>query len=188
MSDIPKSKAIPVHIDEVLPPEGKHANIWPEGKRPQNFTEWLTWVLDEAIRVPGTKFRFGLDPLISLFPIFGASASSGVGMWIVFEGVRHRAPISLLLRMSLNQMLNDIGGSIPIVGDIWSAFYKSNSINLALLNRWKAGEHAALKKSSRIVLFCFLAVWLGIMALWFFVWFSLVTMAWKIMRGVFGGA
>ena len=176
------SKAREVKIDAVLPPESEHDNIWANGKRPQNFTEWLTWVLDEAIRVPGTKFRFGLDPLISLLPVFGATASSGAGMWIVFEGVRHRAPISLLLRMSFHQLLNDIGGSIPVIGDIWSAFYKSNSKNLSLLNRWKAGEHDALKKSSRLMLFAFLALWLGIMAAWLFIWSAVVWMIWAALK------
>ena len=185
MPTAPKNQATPVQVDEVLPPAGKDDIFWKDGKRPANFTEWLTWMLDAAIKVPGTKFRFGLDPLLSLLPVFGATAASGVGMWVVIEGIRHRAPISLLIRMAMNQLFNDIGGTVPVIGSLWSAYFKSNSRNLSLLNRWKAGEHAALKKSSRLVLCAFIGVWLGIMALWLFVWFSVAALVWSAFRGIF---
>ena len=52
---------------------------------------WLALIMDEFLRLPGTKFRFGLDPLLGLLPGVGDTASairfrirlaSGSAIWI----------------------------------------------------------------------------------------------------------
>jgi uncharacterized protein DUF4112 len=48
---------------EVLPPEEKRKR---QGLEP--LFKWLAYIMDEVLRVPGTQFRFGLDPLIGLIP------------------------------------------------------------------------------------------------------------------------
>ena len=51
---------------EVLPPERKssHQELEP-------LFRWIALLMDDLIRLPGTKFRFGIDPLIGLIPGIG---------------------------------------------------------------------------------------------------------------------
>ena len=56
---------------EVLPPEEKRKR---QGLEP--LFKWLALIMAEFIRVPGTKFKFGLDPLIGLLPGLGDTGSA----------------------------------------------------------------------------------------------------------------
>jgi hypothetical protein len=38
--------------------------------------DWIAWVMDRSFRIPGTKVRFGLDPLMGILP-FGGDAAAG---------------------------------------------------------------------------------------------------------------
>ena len=101
--------------------------------------------LDEAFRVPGTSIRFGWDPIIGIVPWVGDVVTSLLSLAIITEGYRMRLPRVVQLRMLLNVVI-DVGvGAIPFVGDIADAFWKSNSKNMALLER-----HAARLRSPAV--------------------------------------
>lgn len=95
----------------------------------------LARMLDAKFRVPGTAFRFGLDPILGLFPVFGDTIALGLGLFIVAEawslGVRRR----VLLRMVANLAVDWAVGSIPVVGDVADFFIKPNRRNAALMAR-----------------------------------------------------
>src|ERR1700730_10123369 len=94
--EIPKSKILDVDW-EVLPPEEKRKR---QGLEP--LFKWLAYIMDEVVRVPGTKFRFGLDPLIGLVPGIGDTSSALVSAFALIQAVRLGVPKILLTRMSLN--------------------------------------------------------------------------------------
>ena len=56
---------------EVLPPEEQKKRTALEP-----LFRWLAVLMDDFLRVPGTKFRIGLDPLIGLLPGLGDTASA----------------------------------------------------------------------------------------------------------------
>ena len=95
--------------------------------------ERLSWLMDDLIRVPGLGWRFGLDALIGLIPGFGDTATSLVSFYILVAGVRYRVPKITLLRMGLNLGLDYLIGSLPLVGDLFDAWWKSNNRNVDLL-------------------------------------------------------
>jgi|SRR5215213_4767324 len=97
--------------------------------------ERLTWLMDDLFRVPGLGWRFGLDALIGLIPGFGDTATSLVSFYILAAGVRYRVPKVTLLRMGLNIALDYVVGSLPFVGDLADAWWKSNHKNLDLLKK-----------------------------------------------------
>ena len=187
---MPASQPSPrdVDIDAVLPPDGKGKA--PAGKDAENASETARivahWV-DEFIRIPGTNIRIGLDPIIGLFPGVGDFLASSIGLVTLTEGVRQRVPVSVLVRMGTNILINDAAGTIPGIGDVFSAWFKSNSRNLRLINQWKGGDKAAVKRGSRIFMAVFILVWLGLMALWAMVWITLFTMLWQVGAKLFGG-
>src|SRR5256885_8294676 len=101
--------------------------------------------LDEAFRVPGTSIRFGWDPIIGLVPWAGDLITSFLSLAIITEGHRMRLPRVVQLRMLLNVVV-DVGvGAIPFVGDVADVFWKSNSKNMALLERHAAEVRPATR-------------------------------------------
>jgi Domain of unknown function (DUF4112) len=75
-----------------------------------------------------------LDPLLGLvLPGAGDVISSALGIYPVYLAWKRQAPRALLARMLLNLAVDALGGSVPIVGDIWDFFFKAHTRNLALL-------------------------------------------------------
>jgi hypothetical protein len=95
----------------------------------------LAYLLDNAVRIPGTSVRIGLDPLIGLIPGLGDAIAGAAGAVILLLAGRQQVPKIVLVRMSLNIALNSVLGAIPVVGDLFSAWFKSNIRNLDLLER-----------------------------------------------------
>ena len=90
-------------------------------------------VLDDAIRVPGTDIRFGIDPLVGLVPGLGDLLGGAASAYIILEAARAGAPTSVLARMALNVGVDTIVGGLPVVGDLFDFAWKSNARNVKLL-------------------------------------------------------
>ena len=102
--------------------------------------------MDEFLRLPGTKFRFGLDPIIGLLPGLGDTASAIVSAMALIQAARRGVPKILLARMSLNILINEVVGIIPGLGDAFSFWFKSNTRNYRLLQE-HIGEPSRSRKS-----------------------------------------
>src|SRR5205085_8649993 len=115
---------------EILPPEeeAKKSQLEP-------LFKWIAVVMDEFVRFPGTRFRFGLDPLIGLIPGLGDTASAIVSAMTLIYAARCGLPKILLARMSLNILINEVIGIIPGIGDAFSFWFKSNTRNYELMQR-----------------------------------------------------
>jgi hypothetical protein len=112
-------------------------------KNEDPFIALVTRLMDEIFVIPGTKIRFGLDPVISLLPGFGASASAVVSLVLIVLCSRRRVPRIVLAHMGVNVLINAALDALPVVGDALSIFYRSNSKNYELLLK-----HAGTAKSS----------------------------------------
>ena len=115
-------------IVEGYQPAGRPANI-------EQSLERLGWLMDDLIRVPVLGWRFGLDALIGLIPGFGDTATSLVSFYILAAAVRYQVPKITLLRMGFNIGLDFALGSLPLVGDLFDAWWKSNQMNVELLRK-----------------------------------------------------
>ncbi len=91
--------------------------------------------MDGLFRIPGVGWRFGLDALIGLIPGLGDTATSLVSFYVLAAGVRYRVPKVTLLRMGFNIAIDYLLGSIPLVGDAFDMFWKSNQMNVELLRK-----------------------------------------------------
>ncbi len=96
--------------------------------------------LDEGIRVPGTDFRIGLDPLVGILPGAGDTAAAAVSMYIVAEAARLGVSLSTLARMVANVGVDAVIGSVPVLGVAFDAVWKANKWNLKLALRELAEE------------------------------------------------
>src|ERR1041385_9360106 len=81
--------------DEVLPPDLLAL---------QRFAT----LMDEAVAIPGTNRRVGLDAALGLVPAVGDVIAGVLSAWIVIGALRHRVPMRKVLRMLFN-ILAEIG-------------------------------------------------------------------------------
>jgi hypothetical protein len=93
----------------------------------------LAKALDTTIRIPGTSWYIGLDPLLGLIPGIGDVLANLIGMIILGLATRLQLPRIVLARMSLNLLINGTVGAVPIAGDLFSVWFRSHAKNAALL-------------------------------------------------------
>jgi len=98
--------------------------------------ELIAWLLDNSIPVPGTGRRIGIDAIIGLVPGLGDLLSGGLGLLIVARAAQRRLPNVVVARMLTNVALDFVIGSVPILGDAFDLWYKSNARNVVLLRRY----------------------------------------------------
>ncbi len=102
--------------------------------RLETLRHW-SYLLDEAFRIPGTRFRFGWDPIIGLFPGLGDMLTGLFSCLILLQGFRMRLPKVVQARMVFNVLIDVVVGSLPLVGDLFDFAWKSNKMNMRLLER-----------------------------------------------------
>ena len=97
------------------------------------IADMLAKVMDTTIRIPGTSWHIGLDPLLGLIPGIGDVLANLIGTVILGLATRLQLPRIVLARMSLNLLINGTIGAVPIAGDLFSIWFKSHTRNAALL-------------------------------------------------------
>ncbi len=132
--DTPKSKTVDW---EVLPPERTDA------QPVEPLFRWIALLMDNLVRVPGTRFRIGIDPLIGLIPGIGDTGSAIVSAVALLQAARQGLPKIILARMAVNILLNEFIGIVPVVGDAFSFWFKSNARNHQLIKDYTGGRRTA---------------------------------------------
>lgn len=112
------------HID-ILPPIAQAARLVRLRR--------LAWLVDGAFRLPGTKFRFGLNSLIGLTPGAGDAALAALSLYIVWEAHALGLPRQKLTKMLGNVGIEAVAGAVPILGDLFDMTFKANLRNLAII-------------------------------------------------------
>jgi hypothetical protein len=99
--------------------------------------------LDERFAIPGTRLRFGWDPIIGLVPWAGDVVTALFAGAIIVQAHKHGVSRVVQLRMLMNVGLDMVLGVVPVAGDVADFFWKANTKNLALLERHSAGPSRA---------------------------------------------
>ena len=116
----------------------------------------LARALDSAVRIPGTGFGVGLDPIIGLIPGVGDIAGGVLSGYIVLVAVRAGASSSVVARMVSNVALDSLLGTVPVVGDLFDFGWKANTRNVDLLQQ-HIEQPAAARRASRATIAALLA-------------------------------
>ncbi|MCA1774401.1 MAG: DUF4112 domain-containing protein [Paracoccaceae bacterium] len=101
--------------------------------------------MDSLVRIPGTRFRIGLDGMLGIIPGIGDALAMAPAGYIIHQSYKMGAPRSLLARMAINTGVDTVIGTIPLVGDLFDIGNKSNNKNVALLRKHLERERAAQK-------------------------------------------
>lgn len=106
--------------------------------------ERIALLMDRSIRIPGTRIRFGIDPVIGfLFPVAGDAIGAIVSAYIVLVSVKYGLPKIVIARMVFNIAADFVVGSIPFLGDAADFVWKVNTRNLRLLNQYASGKRGS---------------------------------------------
>ena len=132
----------------------------------------LAHLLDNAIPIPGTSYRIGIDPIVGLLPGGGDLVMAAFSVYIVWESARLGLPRSTVIQMVSNLVLDTVTGTVPVAGDLLDVTWKANIKNIRLLEAHiDSPQHQ--KKADKgfvlLLLFGFLALVIGIATLSVFV-------------------
>ena len=100
----------------------------------------LAWIIDGAFILPGTRFRFGLNSVIGLLPVGGDAVLGAISLYIIYEAAQLGLPRWKLGRMLANVGVEVLGGSVPILGDLFDMALKANLRNLKIIEDHLAGR------------------------------------------------
>ena len=127
---------------------------------------YIGWLMDNAVAIPGTKFRVGLDVLIGLVPVFGDVVAFTIGSYTLWTAAKLGVPRAVLARMLANIGVDAAVGAVPFVGDVFDAAWRANAKNAALLDQAVAEPTRARRSSTWVlvglVLLVFLIVFGGL--------------------------
>jgi len=107
----------------------------PAEERALRRSRRLATLLDDAVRVPGTDYRVGIDPVVGLLPVGGDALGLVLSLYPVVEAVRLGASRWTVARMLANIVIDAAVGSIPLVGTVFDAVWKATDRNVDLLDR-----------------------------------------------------
>lgn len=139
----------------------------------------LVRFLETAVRIPGTRIRFGADAVIGLIPGLGDLAGGMLSALVITEAVRANVPVAVIYRMLGNVAIDLLGGAVPVAGDIFDVFWKSGVRNLTLLERYHA--HPAKVAASAHRTLWMVAAGIGVLsgaAMGFAIFVTLVLFRW----------
>lgn len=153
MLSVPPEK---VHIPEV---------IEPDEKLPRDLVALRRFavLMDEAISIKGTPFKFGLDALLGLIPGVGDIIGGVLSTWIVIGALRHRVPARVIVRMVFNIGVDLLFGAVPLAGDVFDFLYEENVKNMRLLEKHR--DRRRPPRSTGAIAFVALLIVLFVLAL-----------------------
>ena len=124
---------IPVKVTRVTPAPRPLDTI--------DMLESLSYLMDRCFEVPGSKARFGLNSLLLLVPVLGDAVATAISLFILSVGLNHhRVPRIVAARMIVNTLLDSAISAIPLVGNLWDAYFKADTRNVALLREYAGAD------------------------------------------------
>ncbi len=139
------------------------------------WVEQIAYLLDERFRIPGTNFRFGLDPILNLIPFAGALSGSALSAALILTMAKNGASGKIVTLMAVNAILDLTIGAIPILGQIFDFTYKANSKNIRLLKEhYEEGRHQGSGKG----------VWVTALIVLTVMFIAFLFAIWKVLEWV----
>ncbi len=100
--------------------------------------EDLVELLENKFKVG--PFKFGLDPILGLFPFVGDLIPAIMSLYLVWVAYISKVEHSIILKMVGYIIIDYVVGSIPILGDIIDFFFRAHTKNLEILKKELAAK------------------------------------------------
>ena len=131
--------------------DAKHGPTGPDTPRGLARARRISRVLDDLIRIPGTRRRVGLDPLVGLLPGVGDWVTLVISLDLVFSAARLGAGAAVLFRMTGNLLIDALVGMVPLLGDLFDFRWKANKRNLILLESLVHDQEGTRRRSAWLI-------------------------------------
>lgn len=107
--------------------------------------EGLEKLLEGLFIIPGINRRIGLDAVAGLLPVAGDAITAAMGLYLVWEAHNLGMPKWKLWRMAAHVGVDTLLGAVPLAGDLFDVFYRSNTRNLKIIKRHLDKHHPATR-------------------------------------------
>lgn len=170
-------------------PPDADADTGPDRSRPGSSPTpaWalaLVRLLDDALFVPGTHIGVGLDAILGFFlPTIGDVLTGLASLSLLVLGFQMRVPKVVLARMAVNILLDTLLGAVPILGDAFDLFWRSNRRNLELIQRYETSPARKATSADYLVVGLCLLLGLSALALPVVLGFALLRWLWHAVYG-----
>ena len=91
--------------------------------------------LDESFTIPGTNIKFGIDALIGLVPGGGDLIGGLFSLYLLRTAIKMKLPKSAIISIMFNIIIDTTIGIVPVIGDIFDIFWKSNKRNMRIIEK-----------------------------------------------------
>lgn len=129
--------------DKPIRPQAMQLDI-PLGTDPVSVrrrVEAMETLLERSVTIPGIRFPVGLDGVAGLVPVLGDVITAVMGLYIVWEARNLGLPKWKIARMAGNVLFDSAIGAVPVAGDFFDLFFRSNSRNLRIIKRHLDKHH-----------------------------------------------
>jgi hypothetical protein len=110
----------------------------------------LAYLMDAQYTLPG-GFKIGWDGILGFFPGIGDLITNFISAYIVIQAAMLGCPPAILLRMGLNLLIENLLDAIPLFGNFFDIFWKSNLKNVDLLEHYFESPLATRRNSRWII-------------------------------------
>ncbi|HXI01011.1 MAG TPA: DUF4112 domain-containing protein [Sphingobacteriaceae bacterium] len=122
--------------------------VYSKNNNKLQWIEGFASIMDDKFRIPGTSYRFGLDPILNFIPGLGAVSGFAISGGLLLTMAKHGASGKVLTLMVINIVLDAVIGAIPVLGWIFDFAYKANTRNIKLLkDHYEEGKHPGSGKN-----------------------------------------
>jgi hypothetical protein len=126
------------------------------------WVERVASVMDNKFKVPGTNFRFGLDPILNFIPIAGDASGFLISAILLYIMAKNGASRKVLILMTLNICVDAVVGAIPVIGQVSDFYIKANTRNIRLLKEhYQEGKHTGSGSGIIIMLLVVLGLFMA---------------------------
>jgi len=129
--------------EEALPSDsssGRESDATPREEAALGRARKASRLLDEAVRVPGTDFRVGIDPILGILPGAGDAVAAAISLYPVVEAYRLDAPRETMALLLALVAIDAVVGSVPVLGPVFDAVWKANEWNVDTLEDHVHGD------------------------------------------------
>jgi len=127
------------------------------------WVERIASIMDDKFRIPGTNFRFGLDPILNLIPFAGDVSGFLVSAVLLYVMAKNGVSRKVLILMSINIVIDAAVGAIPLLGQISDFYIRANTRNMKLLKEhYHEGKHTGSGNGIIAILLVVLFIVMGV--------------------------
>ncbi len=142
--------------------------------------KFLSEKLDSQFKLP-FGIKIGWDGIIGLIPGVGDLLTTSFSFYILVRAAALGCPPSLIFRMGINILIESIVDVIPLVGNLFDFFWKSNLKNVRLIEQYVERPQKTTW-ASRAIVFAFILAFAAVIVGFFVLAVKVLSQVWDMLQ------